>query len=369
MTFFLLGRTPPSPPARRSKGAPTDAAPAITAAIEVACGLFLALLLLGPQPKRAEAQIAVRSSLAHDFEVEPGGRASGEIRVENRGEDTAEARLYLRDYTFDASGNVEYGPAGSEPRSLARWLTFSPQRIRLRPGETRTAVFEIDLPSEAKIKGQTAAEPEGTFWSMIMVEGTRRRAPPENKKEGQVAFAQKARYGVQVAAHLPDGASALSFSRPSFSVPGAGSSPQAAGLASQAGAGSASPPPPALEFSLSNEGARMAEPDIWVEVYERESGTKIGRYRAGKEARLYPGTASRYAVPLPGLEPGKVYRAVAVAETPRRNPQGRRFTLDYESPPSGEESSPREEEKQRPKEKKPRRPREQQAGEAPGEIR
>ena len=362
MTFFLPGRTPPSPPACQS-----EAAPAITATIEVACGLFLALLLLGPQPKRAEAQIAVRSSLAHDFEVEPGGRASGEIRVENRGEDTAEARLYLRDYTFDASGNVEYSPAGSRARSLARWVTFSPQRIRLRPGETKTAVFEIDLPSEAKIKGQTAAEPEGTFWSMIMVEGTRRHAPPENKKEGQVAFAQKARYGVQVAAHLPDGASALSFSRPSFSVPGAGSSPRAAGLASQAS--ETEPPPPALEFSLSNEGARMAEPDIWVEVYERESGTKVGRYRAGKEARLYPGTASRYAVPLPGLEPGKVYRAVAVAETPRRNPQGRRFTLDYESPPSGEESSPREEEKQRPKEEKPRQPQGQQAGEAPDEIR
>ena len=109
----------------------------------------------------------------------------------------------------------------------------------------------------------------------------------------------------------------------------------------------------------------MAEPDIWVEVYERESGTKVGRYE-GKEARLYPGTASRYAVSLPGLEPGKVYRAVAVAETPRRSAQGRRFTLDYESSSEKKSSSEKPGAKGQPNQRS--QPRQQTEG-TPAEIR
>jgi len=84
--------------------------------------LALLLALSG----RAHAQVTVVGNGVEERAAQRGESYSGALRLRNQGRETAEVRLYLTDYSFQAGGSTRFDAPGSLPRSNAAWIAFAP---------------------------------------------------------------------------------------------------------------------------------------------------------------------------------------------------------------------------------------------------
>ncbi len=238
----------------------------------------------------AYSQISVRSPLSDDREVLPGQTYEGSIIVHNETNEMQEAKVYQTDYLFHSNGTNEYGTPGSSARSNARWIELAPHRVVLPPGETVPIHYVVTVPET------DSRNLRGTFWSMVMVEAIPKESPESTLSEAdaddQYALRQIMRYGIQIATHLPDD----------------GETPIDIGEAALASGSSGQT---ILEFTLKNSGSRLAQPEVWVDVYDME-GNSQGRL-SGSTNRIYPETSVRQRIPL-GTLAGGTYRALVFVD-------------------------------------------------------
>lgn len=267
--------------------------------------LIIALLAL--VPVLAHAQVVVKSPLSDDREAAPGEVYEGTVVVQNESDEPQQAKVYLTDYLFFADGSNRYDAPGTVTRSNAPWITFSPSFLTLAPGETVPVTYRVTVPAA---DDTTEGGPAGTFWSMLMVEGIAPGSAESTLGQAQnvprYGVRQVTRYGIQLATHI-SGAGTPTIGFESIRL-----------QAEEDGAR-------VLEVDIQNEGDRLAESTMWVELYTSDGGAQ-GR-RDGAAYRIYPGTSVRQRIDLSDLAPG-AYEALIVVDAGNDHVVGAQYTLE-----------------------------------------
>lgn len=281
----------PTPPTRRRPDTtrpPATGEPAPGARLPRVAAAALAVLAGLLWASDVDAQVAVFGSSVREDTVGPGQQYTGVIRIGNLDPRPRSVRIYLRDYRFAADGRNWFLDPGSHGRSNAPWITISPRRLRLPPGEEGSVSFTVRVPDTLRAGG--------TYWSTVMVE-PRAPGPGDPVRVAEAAdenlgVATRVRYAVQIATNLPGGGDlAVDFRR--LRVTGDRDRGHA------------------LTFDLHNQGELGIRPRVTLELYDGE-GRRVAE---GEEQRglLYPGTSLRQTFRVGGLGPG-TYQAVILVD-------------------------------------------------------
>lgn len=248
--------------------------------------LFAAIMI----PAALCAQVSVIGDLSQDREARPGDIYEGSILVRNDSKEIQEAKVYQKDYRFDCTGSNYYEEPGSQQRSNAAWITFSPSFFSIPPQSTLAVTYRVIVPRDPA--GKTL---RGTYWSMLMVEGVPRGSgessrPQHSKKE--MGLTQTIRYGMQVATHITGtGTRNVRFRDARFSIESDKSH--------------------LLEVDVENSGERGIRPEMYAEVFDAK-GISRGKF-PGTLFRLYPGTSVRQRIDL-GVLPAGTYKVLFVVD-------------------------------------------------------
>ena len=229
------------------------------------------------------AQISVLGSLTRVRESVSGEVYEGTVSLKNTGQTTAQAKIYLKDYTFNAAGETSYLEPGSLPRSNAPWISISAATAVLAPGELADIKYTVNIPASSSLAG--------TYWSILFIEAI----PDENEIQAEdapvITIRQVMRYGVQlVTDFVYSGPSDLRFTNTRIIAGAEGRS---------------------FSVDLTNEGGRWLNGELSLEVYSQD-----GDYVAaltGQRFRIYQGTSVRKAFSLAGFKAG-TYKALLVAD-------------------------------------------------------
>lgn len=248
----------------------------------------LSIVIAGP----SAAQIAIGSALRHDTEAVPGSSYTGTILVRNMSDVDEQARIYQTDYRFSSDGTNEFGDPGSTPRSNGNWVHVSASTVTVPALGVAPLEFRVNVPLD-----QEGASLEGSYWSLIMVEGIPRASVEstleENNDDPDLGVRQLVRYAIQIATHIQGtGESRLSATLPAVSVDATGGA--------------------VLRVDVENIGTRYSTPETWVELYD-STGSLVGRFD-GTQARIYPGTSVRHRYDLGALSAGQ-YQALTIFDS------------------------------------------------------
>jgi hypothetical protein len=265
---------------------------------------LLAALLLGVY--RAAGQIYVLGDLAQDKNAVPGDTYEGSIVIRNDANEPAEARAYQTGYSFMCDGQTVYGPPDSQQRSNASWITFKPTRMIVPAKGSVTLTYTVAVPRD------TVSKPlQGTYWSMLMVEGIGKESPessvPAADKRPRLGLQQVIRYGLQIATHITGtGTKAVRFLDARVTTGGTGK--------------------PALQLDLENTGNLGIHPEVSFELFDTK-GVSRGKY-SGTRYRIYPATSIREVIEFPALPAGE-YKALVVVDAGGDDVFGAQYTLKF----------------------------------------
>ncbi len=245
----------------------------------IIAGLFLAAASWG-------ASVVVTGPLVQEHSLQPGQEAVGLFEIHNPEDRPQEVKIYQTDHFPHADGGVEYGEPGRLPRSNARWISYSPQRLVLPPRETVKVDYTVRVPDDASLRG--------TYWSVLMVEGVSESSPESvlgDPSRPQVAIRQVLRYAIQVVSNVGTGATReLKFS--------------SIRLLQEADKR-------VLAVEMENTGEQMLIGKPWTELYD--SGGRLVTRLDGEPKRMYPGASGRFTMDLVGLQE-VTYKALVVVD-------------------------------------------------------
>jgi hypothetical protein len=249
----------------------------------LAAGIGAVVMLFAPW---AWADVGVLNGLTHVQTASPGSSNSVPIVLKNFGDRTETVRAYLLDYSYSFDGKSTYPDPGSLPRSNAPWVSFFPQRLALRPGETAEIACMVKVPNDRALTG--------TYWSMLMVEPVVENPNALAKTADgkvQIGIRQVVRYGIQMVTHIGDsgkrdirilGAKLVKEGEKAF-----------------------------LQVDVLNTGERALRPALNVEMF-KPNGESFGRFE-GDRSGVFPGTSTRYKVDLTKV-PAGTYKAMIVLD-------------------------------------------------------
>ena len=235
-----------------------------------------------------QAGISIVGNLARTTTLNSGDSFEGVILVRNNDKEPADIRLSQCDYLFQSDGSNDYAEAGKTPRSNAGWLTVSPLRVKIAPGETLPIRYKGKAPADPKL--------QGTYWSMILVEPNSVAALAPDGKPEQVAvgLATTIRFAIQIVTQFGNsGTRSLQVTDKRLV--------QADGKRM-------------LQLDIANDGERLLIPQVTVELFD-QGGASVGRFEAGR-ARIYPACSVRAKVDLTGVPAGK-YAAMVLPTAAR----------------------------------------------------
>jgi hypothetical protein len=79
-----------------------------------------------------------------------GGYSSGEIKVENTGQEEIPIKVYLEDWVYASpDGSKEFMPKGTTPLSCSSWITFYPADFKLAAGASGVVHYTVNIPADA----------------------------------------------------------------------------------------------------------------------------------------------------------------------------------------------------------------------------
>lgn len=245
-----------------------------------------------------QASISVIGSLARTSTLKPGDSFEGVILVRNNDKEPADIRLSQCDYLFQSDGSNDYAEAGKTPRSNAGWITVSPSRAKLAPGETLPIRYKGKAPADPKL--------QGTYWSMIMVEPNSVAAiAPDGKHQVAVGLATTIRFAIQIVTEFGNsGTRSLQVTDKRLV--------QADGKR-------------ALQIDIANDGERLLIPQMTVELFD-QGGASVGRFEAGR-ARIYPACSVRAKADLTDVPAGK-YIAMVLLDSGDAQVMGAQYDLE-----------------------------------------
>jgi P pilus assembly chaperone PapD len=264
----------------------------------IARRIFLIGLVVLAATVPAEAGISV-GTLTLESEAQRGQAYRGTFTVANTDSVPRTAVVYQTDYTFHSDGSNRFDEPGQAARSNASWITFSPHRIEVPPGQSATVSYEVRVPEDAALVG--------TYWSMLMVEEVADPGLPTRLQRNQTEVRQTVRYGVQCITHIAGtGRAQLAFT--------------GTRLVSEEGESRE------LQVDVENTGERWLSPAAWMELYDG-NGRQVGRFESEKK-RIFPGTSVRFRISLGDTPSGK-YKALVVLDNGDQNVFGAKYDLEY----------------------------------------
>lgn len=252
------------------------------------------------------SQVAVIGELSQEREVSPGTSYEGTIVVRNDLDEPQEAKIYQTDYLFKYDGTNEYGEPGSARRSNAPWITFNPSYLTIPPRATAVVNYSVIVPQSWK-----GGVLQGSYWSMIMVEGIPKGSPESGLRRpgtrAQMGIQQTIRYGIQIVTHIEN------TGHPEVGFIGSQL------LAREDGSR-------VLQVDIENSGDRAIRPDVYVELFN-EQGAPHGKY-SGVRSRIYPGTSIRQSIVLTNIPKG-TYKALVVVDSGGDDVVAAQYTLKF----------------------------------------
>ncbi len=242
----------------------------------------------------AYCSIVVINGLTHIHQASEGEVIRGIIEVQNTGFETKAVRVYQKDYLFSHKGEVYYNEPGSNIRSNAAWVDFSPAYLELAPQQKTVINYEITIP--------TGQELSGSYWSILMIEGILPISPELPK--GGVNISTIMRYAIQLATNIGEtGTNNLEFIEAKLDKIDGNT------------VGS---------IAVVNSGERLLTPEVSIELFN-EVGESISIVKATKK-KIYPGTSTRFYLELADLPKGK-YEAVILADCSEEDVFGLNLSL------------------------------------------
>ncbi len=243
----------------------------------------------------ANANILVLNGLTHETLSQAGDKYRERIEVQNNGTEKKEVKIYIRDYWFSYTGESRHDEPGTQERSNAKWITYSPQLITLGPNEKGFIDFEVTVPSDDSL--------QGTYWSVIMVEGV---VPPDTTASaGGVKINTAIRYAIQVITNIGETAKRdLQF----IGLELAGDGGQKM-----------------LNVAMQNTGDYILKPEMSLEIFDAE-GNSAGVFKADRR-KTFPGTSITSSIILEGIKPGN-YTAILVADCDEDHIYGTNLSLE-----------------------------------------
>ncbi len=242
-------------------------------------GLFLAAAACG-------ASVVVLGPLVQEHALQPGREAAGWFEIYNPQDRSQEVKIYQTDHFPQADGGTVYGEPGGLPRSNARWISYTPQRLVLPAHEKVKVNYTVRAPSDASLRG--------TYWSVLMVEAVPESSPESvlgDPSQPQVAIRQVLRYAIQVICNVGTGGTReLKFS--------------SIRLLQETDKR-------VLAVEMENTGEQMLIGKPWTELYD--SGGRLVTRLDGEPKRMYPGASGRFTMDLVGLQE-VTYKALVVVD-------------------------------------------------------
>lgn len=105
-----------------------------------------------------QAQIGI-SALSVDVNLPPGGSFTGAFEVINSSDQPREFTVELKDYERNIEGGLVLLNAGTHPRSLAKFLSFTPAQFALASKQKQLITFKIEIPATER----------GPHWAALAV--------------------------------------------------------------------------------------------------------------------------------------------------------------------------------------------------------
>lgn len=249
------------------------------------------------------ANVSVLGELTRKYVATPGGSYEGTVLLRNKGAKPQEVKIDKKDYLFYKDGSNRFDDPPSHPRSNAPWISVSPSRILVQPGETVHVNFKISVPKTNELKG--------SYWSVLMVEPLEPIDPenlpkPEDKKI-QMSLKVVIKHAIQIITDIGDtGSTRIKFLDKKV-IEREGKR--------------------MLEVDLENTGERWLSPQLWVEIFGQE-GKSLGRFE-GNKARIFPSCSIKLHVDIDKIPKGK-YKALLVADSSGEKVFGTRMNLNIE---------------------------------------
>ena len=251
----------------------------------------------------APAQISVIGQLTDDRTVAPGASYDGTITVRNETDVPQEVKVYQTDYFFSYDGTTVYGEPGEAVRSNANWVRYTPTFIRLDPSASSVVSYSVKVPDSA------AGKPlEGSYWSMLMIEGIVPGSPESSKPapdRNQMGISQLIRYGVQIATHIAGtGKIEARFLDVRVQTEEDGTR--------------------LLVVDIQNIGDLWFRPTFSAEIFDA-SGASKGIFQ-GSQLRIYPGTSVQQRINLGKIARG-TYTVMMILDAGGEDVVGAEYTL------------------------------------------
>jgi hypothetical protein len=260
------------------------------------CRLFFIVLFFTVLSLSSHASVEVLGSLKHMHNGKPGDIIKGEIKIQNNDNTDQEVKVYQTDLLYNLQDNTFYDEPGSNKRSNAHWIQFSPKSLILKAKEIRTIQYEMTIPKDDSLKG--------TYWSVLMVEGV---VPIDPNQKGDLNIRTVTRYAIQVVTDMNDkGTGLLKYMEPTLLKEGTKLF---------------------LAVDLINNGDHYISPDVSIELFD-DKGKSVKVITSTKKG-LYPTTSARFRFDLEGIPSGKTYQAMIVAAGLESDVFGLEYTLYF----------------------------------------
>ncbi|MEI7523344.1 MAG: hypothetical protein WCJ95_03395 [Mariniphaga sp.] len=246
-------------------------------------------------PLFSEAGFVVLGSMNYKYIAQKGETYTAIVKIHNTGAKDQEVKMYLRDYLYNYEGDSFYNDPGTNKRSNANWIQYSPKTLLLKGNETQNAQFQVTVPVSDTLVG--------TYWSILMVEGV--NSPDPNSKS-QFTIRESIRYAIQIVTNIgKTGTGELKFQNP--------------GIVREGGK-------PYFDFIMVNTGERLISPDVSMELFDMTTGVSVKMLKAAKNG-MYPTTSTKWRFPLEGLPTRKTYKAVIIADGSGEDVFGLEYTI------------------------------------------
>lgn len=256
-------------------------------------GLFL--LFLSLISFRAVGALVITNGLTHEHSVVKGDTVFGAIIVTNTSSHSESFIVHQRDYYINHAGESDYPEAGSSSRSNASWIDYEPDNYTLQSGETTTVNYRIIVPDSIDFTG--------TYWSVILVEGT--ESPMNLENQGLVTINSIIRYAVQVICHFNGyGKKDIEFINVALTHEDERK---------------------ILNIDLINSGDFMLRPIASIELFDA-AGESLGIYKSIKK-RVFPKTSRRFEIDLTKLKAGS-YQSLLLADCSDEEVFGTNLTVE-----------------------------------------
>ncbi len=257
---------------------------------------FTLIAVLCLSPFFMLASIEVVGSLKHVNTGNAGEVYKGQIKIQNSGDFAQEVKVYQTDYLFNYENYTLYDEPVSHDRSNANWIEYSPTTTIVNPNETQFVQYQVTIPIGDSING--------TFWSVLMVEGV---TPIDPEQEGKLNINTVTRYAIQIVTEIGDkGEGALQFLEPTIITEGEHLY---------------------LAVDVINIGDHYIAPEVSIEFFD-EAGESVRKIEAARKG-LFPSTSVRFRLDLEGLEGDKVYQTLIIAAGKDEDVFGIEYTLYF----------------------------------------